>query len=117
MPALDDALSASQGREGQAGQEGPDRTDPKDQKEPDAAAEDLVDLFALVPEPASTDPAAAGWKQATAALAKAGDRLQRVFINRRVASARERVEPAADDPQGELLQRRQRLPARPIEPQ
>jgi hypothetical protein len=59
----------------------------------DSAAEDLVDLFALVPEPAATDPSVTGWKQATGALARAGDRLQRVFVNRRAASARERANP------------------------
>jgi hypothetical protein len=122
VPALVDALASLAKSE-------PGKPDPKDQKEqkekekekekakPDGTAEDLVDLFALVPEPASTDPAAEGWKQATAALARAGDRLQRVFINRRAASARERSNPPPMIRKVNFCNAGTTYPRAPIEPQ
>jgi hypothetical protein len=63
---------------------------------PDATLiEDLVGLIALVPEPGpAADPKAQdAWKRLFAALAKAGDRAQKVLATRRAASARERANP------------------------
>jgi hypothetical protein len=63
---------------------------------PDAAlAEDLAGLLALVPPPAAVDPAPVqdAWKKVIAALPKAGDKVSRVFANRRAAAARERANP------------------------
>ena len=64
-------------------------------QKPDAAlVEDLVDLLALIPEPAATDAKAAdAWKKAVAALPRAGDRAQKGLANQRAASARERANP------------------------
>jgi hypothetical protein len=56
--------------------------------------EDLVGLIALVPDPASADAKAQdAWKKLTAALPKAGERVQKVLATRRAASARERANP------------------------
>ena len=77
---------------------------------PDAQLiDDMVGLIALVPEPAVTDPKAQdAWKKLFAALPKAGDRAQKTLATRaRGVGARAR-EPAADDQEGELLQRRAR---------
>ncbi len=90
VPALTDALAASKPE--------PQKDQQKDQKSPqgkskdDSPTEDLVGLLALLPEPPATDANAMVWKQATAAV-RASDKLQRVFIARRVASARERANP------------------------
>jgi hypothetical protein len=63
---------------------------------PDAQlVEDLVDLMALVPEPAAATEAAAldAWKKAVAALPRAGDRAQRALANQRAGAVRERANP------------------------
>jgi hypothetical protein len=88
VPALTEALAAG----GKTDQ--PEQKNQKDQKKAkdDSPADDLVGLVALVPEPAATDPAAAAWKQVTAAV-HANDKLQKVFVARRAASARERANP------------------------
>ncbi|HVZ88560.1 MAG TPA: hypothetical protein VHG72_16430 [Polyangia bacterium] len=59
-----------------------------------ASVEDLVDLLALVPEPATTDAAATdAWKKLMTAVEHAPDRLQRTYNTRRAASLRERANP------------------------
>ena len=62
---------------------------------PDAQLiEDLVDLVALVPEPAATETQALdAWKKALAGLPRAGDRTQRALANQRAGAARERANP------------------------
>ncbi len=71
----------------------PDPTKPHPKAET-AALEDLVDLIALVPEPAATDAAAtATWKQLSAELEHGGDHLGRTYNARRAASVRERAAP------------------------
>jgi hypothetical protein len=58
--------------------------------------EDLAGLVALVPEPDPTKDDAkdvAGWKTTLAALAKAGEKVQRTFNVRRASAARERTNP------------------------
>jgi hypothetical protein len=57
--------------------------------------EDLVGLVALVPEPApnADAKAQAAWKALPAALARANERYQRTFNNKRAAAARERSNP------------------------
>ena len=56
--------------------------------------EDLVDLLALVPEPAATDAAATdAWKKLMTAVEHAPDHLQRAYNTRRAASLRERANP------------------------
>jgi hypothetical protein len=65
-----------------------------DAKTDPTLVEDLVGLIALVPEPTATDAAAQdAWKKAVAALAHAGDHLQRTFNSRRAASTHERANP------------------------
>ena len=62
---------------------------------PDAQLiEDLVDLIALIPEPAATEAAALdAWKKALGALPRAGDRAQRALANQRAGAVRERANP------------------------
>jgi len=71
----------------------PDPTKPHPKTET-AALEDLVDLIALVPEPAVTDAAAtATWKKLTVDLEHSADHLGRTYNARRAASAHERASP------------------------
>jgi hypothetical protein len=71
----------------------PDPTKPHPKTET-ASLEDLVDLIALVPEPAATDAAAtATWKKLVADLEHSADHLGRTYNARRAASAHERANP------------------------
>jgi hypothetical protein len=56
--------------------------------------EDIAGLVALVPAPDASDAKdLATWKSMLAAVAKAGDKIQRTFTTRRVSAARERTNP------------------------
>jgi hypothetical protein len=66
-----------------------------DAKADGTMVEDLAGLVALVPEPTNVDDAKdqTAWKSMLAALAKANDKVQRTFNNRRASAARERANP------------------------
>ena len=69
--------------------------------------EDLVGLIALVPEPPATDAKAQdAWKKMLAALPHAGEHAQKTLATRNGSLGARAREPAADDQEGELLQRR-----------
>jgi hypothetical protein len=66
-----------------------------DPKSPPTTVEDLVNLVAMVPDPAAdADPKnQAAWKTLLAAISKANERVQRSFNNRRNTARRERANP------------------------
>ena len=66
-----------------------------DPKSPPTTVEDLVNLVAMVPDPAAdADPKnQAAWKTLLASISKANERVQRSFNNRRNTARRERANP------------------------